>query len=46
MSGSMKALHQSGIGMARNAARLKLTNLVDHLLRFDQIQRLELHVVA
>jgi len=46
MSGSMKALYQRCIGMARNAACLKLTNLVYNLLRFEQIQRLQLHVVA
>ena len=32
--------------MARNAACLKPTNLVCNLLRFEQIQRLQLHVVA
>ena len=46
MSGSMKALDQRDIGIARNAACLKLTNLVDNLVRFEQIQRLELHAVA
>ncbi|MEO7318005.1 MAG: IS5 family transposase [Chthoniobacteraceae bacterium] len=46
MSGSMKALYQRCIGMARNAACLKLTNLVYNLLRFEQIQRLQLNRVA
>ena len=42
MTGSMKALYQRGIGLARNAACLKLANLVYNLLRFEQIQRLGL----
>jgi IS5 family transposase len=46
MSGSMKALYQRCIGMTRNAACLKLTNLVYNLLRFEQIKRLNLAAVA
>lgn len=46
MSGSMKALYQRCIGMARNAACLVLTNLVYNMLRFEQIKRLKLNVPA
>ena len=46
LSGSMKALYQRCIGMARNAACLSLTNLVYNLLRFEQIQRLKLNLAA
>ena len=46
MSGSMKALYQRGLGVARNAACLKLTNLACNLLRFEQIQRLQLNGAA
>ena len=46
MSGSMKALYQRYIGMQRNAACLKLTNLVYNLLRFEQIMRLKLNPAA
>ena len=46
MSGSMKALYQRCIGMARNAACLTLTNLVYNMLRFEQIKRLKLNVPA
>jgi transposase, IS5 family len=46
MSGSMKALYQRCIGMARNAACLMLTNLVYNLLRFAQIKRLNLNATA
>ena len=46
MRGSMKALYQRCIGMARNTACLKLTNLVYNLLRFEQIKRLKLATVA
>ena len=42
MTGSMKALYQRCIGMRRNAAGLKLTNLVYNLMRFEQIKRLNL----
>lgn len=42
MRGSMKALYQRCIGMARNEACLKLTNLVYNLLRFEQIKRLQI----
>lgn len=46
MSGSMKALYQRCIGLVRNAACLSLTNLVYNMLRFEQIQRLNLQAVA
>ena len=46
MSGSMKALYQRCIGLARNAACLMLTNLVYNLLRFEQIKRLKLNATA
>lgn len=46
MRGSMKALYQRCIGLARNAACLQLTNLVYNLLRFEQIKRLNLHSAA
>lgn len=46
MSGSMKALYQRCIGLARNAACLSLTNLVYNMLRFEQIVRLNLKAVA
>lgn len=46
MSGSMKALYQRCIGLTRNEACLKLTNLVYNLLRFEQIKRLNLNAVA
>jgi IS5 family transposase len=46
MTGSMKALFQRCIGFERNAACLKLTNLVYNLLRFEQIIRLKLHSPA
>lgn len=46
MSGSMKALFQRCIGMRRNAACLMMTNLVYNLLRFEQIQRLNLNTAA
>ena len=42
MRGSMHALYQRCIGMARNEACLKLTNLVYNLLRFEQIKRLQI----
>ena len=40
MTGSMRALRQRCIGLARNAAGIQLTNLVDNLMRFEQIRRL------
>lgn len=40
MTGSMRALRQRCIGMERNDACIKLTNLVYNMLRFEQIQRL------
>ena len=46
MRGSMKALYQRCLGLARNAACLQLTNLVYNLLRFEQIKRLNLSSVA
>jgi transposase, IS5 family len=46
MSGSMKALFQRCIGQERNAAGLILTNLVYNMLRFEQIQRLNLNAKA
>jgi IS5 family transposase len=46
MSGSMKALYQRCIGLKRNAACLTLTNLVYHMLRFEQIKRLKLNAAA
>ena len=46
MSGSMKALYQRCIGLARNAACLCLTNLVYNMLRFEQIVRLNLKAAA
>lgn len=46
MSGSMKALYQRCIGMARNAACLTLANLVYNMLRFEQIKRLNLNAAA
>jgi IS5 family transposase len=46
MSGSMKALDQRCLGLKRNAACLRLTNLVYHMLRFEQIKRLKLNAAA
>lgn len=46
MRGSMHALYQRCIGMARNEACLKLTNLVYNLLRFEQIKRLQIKSLA
>lgn len=46
MTGSMKALYQRCIGLRRNDAGLKLTNLVYNLLRFEQIKRLKLTDLA
>jgi IS5 family transposase len=46
MRGSMKALYQRCIGLERNAACIKLSNLVYNLLRFEQIQRLGLSYPA
>jgi IS5 family transposase len=46
MSGSMKALYQRFIGIARNAACLMLTNLVYNLMRFEQIKRCQLSTTA
>jgi transposase, IS5 family len=40
MTGSMRALRQRGIGLERNDACIKLTNLVYNMLRFEQIKRL------
>jgi IS5 family transposase len=40
MTGSMRALRQRCIGMARNAACIQFTNLVYNMLRFEQIKRL------
>ncbi len=40
MTGSMRALRQRCIGMARNDASIQLPNLVYNLLRFEQIKRL------
>jgi len=40
MTGSMRALRQRCIGMKRNDACIKLTNLVYNMLRFEQIKRL------
>lgn len=40
MTGSMRALRQRCIGMERNDACIKLTNLVYNMLRFEQIKRL------
>ena len=40
MTGSMRALRQRCVGLARNDACIKLTNLVYNLLRFEQIKRL------
>jgi IS5 family transposase len=42
MTGTMRALRQRCIGFARNDAGIKLTNLVYNLLRFEQIQRLDI----
>ena len=39
MTGSMRALRQRGIGLARNDGGIKLTHLVHNLLRFEQIKR-------
>lgn len=46
MRGSMKALYQRYIGLQRNEATLKMTNLVYNMMRFEQIQRLNLGVSA
>ena len=46
MGGRMKGLYQRCIGLVRNAAGLKLANLVYNLVRFEQIQRLQLNAVA
>jgi hypothetical protein len=40
LTGSMRALRQRCIGMERNDACIKLTDLVYNMLRFGQIQRL------
>ena len=40
MTGSMRALRQRCVGLARNDACIQLTNLVYNLLRFEQIKRL------
>jgi transposase, IS5 family len=42
MAGSMKGMFQRCIGMERNKAGLEMTNLVYNMLRYEQIQRLEL----
>jgi transposase, IS5 family len=42
MTGSMNALYQRYIGMERNEACLKMTNLVYNMMRFEQIVRLRL----
>ena len=42
MRGSMRALWQRGIGLARNAAGIVLTNLVYNMMRFAQIVRLRI----
>ena len=42
MRGSMRALWQRCIGLARNAAGIVLTNLVYHMMRFEQIARLRI----
>lgn len=42
MTGSMRALRQRCVGLARNDACIQLTNLVYNLLRFEQIKRLGL----
>lgn len=40
MTGSLRALRQRCIGLGRNDAGIKLTNLVYNMLRFEQIERL------
>ena len=42
MRGSMRALWQRCIGLARNAAGIVLTNLVYNMMRFEQIVRLRI----
>ena len=42
MRGSMRALWQRCIGMARNAGGIVLTNLVYNMMRFEQIVRLRI----
>lgn len=42
MRGSMRALWQRCIGLARNAAGIVLTNLVYNMMRFEQIARLRI----
>ena len=42
ITGSMRALWQRCIGMARNAGGIVLTNLVYNMMRFEQIVRLRI----
>ena len=42
MRGSRRALWQRCIGSVRNTAGLQLANLVYHMMRFEQIQRLRI----
>ena len=42
MTGSMRALRQRCIGLARNDACIQLTNVVYNMLRFEQIKRLRI----
>ena len=42
MRGSRRALWQRCIGIVRNTAGLQLANLVYHMMRFEQIQRLHI----
>lgn len=46
MRGSMKALYQRYVGLKRNEACLKMTNLVYNMMRFEQIKRLNLGATA
>jgi hypothetical protein len=42
MTGTMRALRQRCIGIQRNDAVNKLTNLLYNMLRFEQIKRLDI----
>jgi transposase, IS5 family len=46
MTGSMKAMYQRWVGYERNQAGILMSNLVYNMMRFEQIVRLKLAVVA